>query len=152
MSTRTVLIVEDDPNDENLTLRGVKRSGVDANVIVVRSSQEALDYFACQGTFADREQSNPSLVFLDNTLPGSVGHEMVLKIRSQETLRHMPIVVLSGSSDQVVVEKCLQAGANSFLEKPLEMTDYVQSVSLATQYWLLVNVGFDDLSAVASFS
>jgi two-component system response regulator len=139
MPNRIVLVVEDDPNDEHLTLRAI-RQHVHCSVIVAHSAAEALGFLTRTGPFDNRSGPNPTAIFLDNALPGFGGADLVAEIRKQPSLRTIPIIILSGSSDCNVVEKCHRAGANSFLEKPLEMSDYLAHVGHAAHYWLNINL------------
>lgn len=141
MPTRTILVVEDDPNDENMTLRALRNSAVPCTVVVAHTAPEAMDYLSRRGRFHDRLSPDPCVVFMDNTLPGSGGYELVIQIRQIASLRSMPLVVLSGSSDETVIERCLRAGANSFIEKPMDLTDYVTTVGAAARYWVELNLG-----------
>lgn len=140
MALRTILVVEDDPNDENLTLRALRNCGVPCSVVVAHTAQEAMDFLLRQAAFSGRTSPDPHVVFLDNTLPGSDGFELVTNIRSVAAFRGIPLVILSGSSDQNVIERCARAGANSFLEKPMEMPDYMREVGNAAKYWLDLNL------------
>jgi CheY-like chemotaxis protein len=139
MPNRVVLVVEDDPNDEHLTLRAI-RSSVHCSVIVAHSAAEALNFLKRVGPFENRSGPNPMAIFVDNALPGLGGADLVAAIRIEPQLRSIPIIVLSGSSDCKVVERCHLAGANSFIEKPLEMSDYVTQVGHAARYWLNLNL------------
>ena len=135
MNTRTILVVEDDPNDENLTLRALRGFGAPLSVIVARSGRDALDFLLRRGDFGDRSSENPDVVFLDNTLPGVPGNELIGIIRSEESLKAIPLVVFSGSSDESVIKRCLDAGADEYLEKPLDMAEYLGTLRKATARW-----------------
>jgi CheY-like chemotaxis protein len=139
MNNRIVLIVEDDPNDEHLTLRAIKESKVLCSVSVVHNANQALNFLRCENEYAGRTHRIPNVIFVDNTLPGHGGSELVTEIRKIPELQLVPVVILSGSSDPKVVDRCHRAGANSFLEKPLELHDYVLQVGRAATYWLDVN-------------
>jgi CheY-like chemotaxis protein len=136
MNPRTILVVEDDPNDENLTLRALRGVNVPCSVIVARSGSDALDFLLRQGAFSGRSSADPDVVFLDNTLPGIAGNELVAKIRESEQLRKIPLVVFSGSSDESLVARCLSAGASSFVEKPMDMSDYLSTLRKTAEHWL----------------
>ncbi len=136
MNSYTILVVEDDPNDENLTLRALRGVPKPCSVVVARSGGDALDYLLRRGTFEGRQSGDPDVVFLDNTLPGVPGNELVRQIRSEAHLQRMPLVVFSGTSDGAVIDRCLAAGANAFIEKPLDMGEYVSTLREATEKWL----------------
>ena len=136
MNTRTILVVEDDPNDESLTLRALRGYGEPFAVVVAHSGKDALDFLLRKGEFADRSSDDPDLVFLDNTLPGVPGNELIRTIRSEASLRAVPLVVFSGSSDESLVKRCLEAGADDFVEKPIDMGEYLQVLRKATARWI----------------
>lgn len=137
MNPHTILVVEDDPNDETLTLRALRGLSVACSVVVVRSGHEALDFLLRRGVFATRTTANPDIVFLDNTLPGIGGNELVTLIREKEELNSVPLVVFSGTSDQVQINRCLAAGASGFVEKPLELADYISTLRKTAEHWLV---------------
>ena len=138
MNIHTILVVEDDPNDESLTLRALRGLTSACCVVVARSGGDALDYLLRRGTFTGRGSADPGVVFLDNTLPGIAGNELVRKIRAESSLSAVPLVVFSGSSDGVLIDRCLDAGANAFLEKPVDMGDYLSTLRTAAEKWLAV--------------
>lgn len=138
MKPRTILVVEDDANDEKLTLRALRSIAEACSVVVARSGGDALDFLLRRGEFAGRQSADPDVMFLDNSLPGIPGDELVRRIRAEETLRKVPLVVFSGSSDQSLVQNCLAAGANEFVEKPVDMVDYLTSLRCAAERWLSV--------------
>lgn len=136
MNPYSILVVEDDPNDENLTLRALRGIQKPCSVVVTRSAGDALDFLLRQGAFVGRTTPHPDVVFLDNTLPGMPGNELVHRIREVDELREVPLVVFSGSSDEALVQRCLDAGANEFLEKPVDMNDYLDGLRGVAQRWL----------------
>lgn len=136
MNSRTILVVEDDPNDESLTLRAFRGMGISCSVVVARSGRDALDYLLRQGVFEGRGSADPCLIFMDNTLPGVPGNELVRTIRAIEDLQGLPLVVFSGSSDGVLIDRCRAAGADDFIEKPLDMDDYISTLQNAAKRWL----------------
>jgi two-component system response regulator len=137
MNPHTILVVEDDPNDENLTLRALRGLSVACSVVVARSGHEALDFLLRQGNFLGRTSANPDIVFLDNTLPGIGGNELVTKIRQREELNAVPLVVFSGTSDQTLINRCIAAGASGFVEKPLELSEYISTLRKTAEHWLV---------------
>lgn len=141
MNSQTILVVEDDPSDETLTLRALRTAEVPCSVVVARTGQNALDFLRRQGQFSGRKSPDPAVVFLDNTLPGKPGNELVTEIRAEPALQSVPLVIFSGSSDENLVDKCLRAGANSYLEKPVDMDQYMDQLRKAVQYWLRLNLG-----------
>jgi two-component system response regulator len=140
MPNRIILIVEDDLNDEHLTLRAIRQSNLHCSVIVAHNADEAMSFLNRTDCFSDRSRPEPIAIFVDNTLPGFAGAELIAEIRKVQCLKLVPIIVLSGTSDANVVDRCHVAGANSFLEKPVEMSEYVAQVSHAANYWLNLNL------------
>jgi two-component system, response regulator len=140
MPYRTILVVEDDLNDEHLTLRALRQSGIPCTVVVAHCGKDALHFLNRTGPFEGREGPEPLAIFVDHTLPGFGGVELIQAIRSNPALATVPVVVFSGSLDSNVVEQCCRAGANSFLEKPIEMESYVRQVNAAAKYWLTLNL------------
>jgi CheY-like chemotaxis protein len=139
MLAKTILVVEDDPNDETLTLRALSQMNVQCSVVVAHNGQEALDYLKRSGKYDGRNSNNPQVIFVDNTLPGLGGVELVRAIREIPEVATVPIVVLSGNGDSNLVDRCCRAGANSFLEKPFELGEYVRQIGTAASYWLTLN-------------
>lgn len=141
MNPHTILVVEDDPNDENLTLRALRGINIPCSVVVARSGNDALDFLLRKGMFDGRSSANPDVVFMDNTLPGIAGNELVGRIRAMDGLHDVPLVVFSGSSDEALIERCLAAGASAFIEKPIDMGDYVSGLRAAAERWLTGEAG-----------
>ena len=136
MNLHTILVVEDDPNDESLTLRALRGVKKPCSVVVARTGGDALDFLFRRGAFVERASADPDVVFMDNTLPGVPGNELVRKIRDDATLSAVKLVVFSGSSDGALIQRCLDAGANAFLEKPVDMVEYVDGLRAAAERWL----------------
>jgi CheY-like chemotaxis protein len=140
MPSRTILLVEDDPNDEHLTLRALRLSGIPNTVVVAHTGMEALAFLKKTGPFIGRSSPDPLAIFLDNTLPGIAGADLVAAIRQIPDYSLVPVIVFSGSSDGNVIDKCSRAGANSFLEKPVDMSEFTTQMTAAAKYWLTLNL------------
>lgn len=136
MKSHMILVVEDDPNDESLTLRALRGLSLPCSVVVARCGGDAMDFLFRRGAFAHRTSVNPDVVFLDNTLPGLPGNELVRMIREESHLAKVPLVVFSGSSDESLIQRCLDAGANDFREKPVDMDAYLTELRDAAEHWL----------------
>ncbi|HWD38445.1 MAG TPA: response regulator [Fimbriimonas sp.] len=145
-----MLVVEDDVNDEHLTLRALRQSGVHCSVVVAHNGADALHFLRRTGPFDGRVGSDPIAIFVDNTLPGYGGVDLVTAIRAIPEFNGVPVVILSGCSDLNVVHKCSMAGANSFLEKPIDMADYIRQIGAAAQYWLNLNLSGPQLANAAT--
>jgi two-component system response regulator len=140
MNQKTILLVEDNEDDEVLTLRALNRSDLLARVDVVRDGLEALDYLMCQGKYADRDCSaQPHLILLDFKLPKLDGADVVKAIRENVQSRHIPIVMLSTSIEENDLVRCYDNGANSYVKKPLDFNEFMQIVTLLGVYWLTIN-------------
>ncbi len=140
MHKKNILLVEDNPQDELLVLRVLRKSHL-ANVIdVVRDGQQALDYLFASGEFAGRSASNlPAIVLLDISLPRLSGLEVLERLRSDRRTRLLPVVVLTSSDEERDRVKSYENGANSFVRKPLDFVEFAETVSRLGVYWLATN-------------
>lgn len=135
-----VLLVEDNPDDEALTLRAFKKSNLRNRVVVVRDGVEALDYLFGIGTHAERDTSDiPQLILLDLKLPKVDGLEVLARIRSDERTRSLPVVILTSSKEQEDLVASYSLGANSYIRKPVDFVQFVQAVQQLGLYWLVLN-------------
>lgn len=125
----SILLVEDEALDLELTLIALKRARMDGHLIVVRDGQEALDYLFSHKKFAGREPGNPSLVILDLKTPSLSGFQILEAIRSCETLLDIPVVVLTNSRDPAAKQKAHEMNVSAFIVKPLALGDYVDAVA-----------------------
>ena len=140
MSVPTILLVEDSPHDEVLTLRALKKVNICNNVVVVRDGQQALDYLFRSGEFADRDGPDlPTVVMLDINLPKVNGLDVLARLRADPTTRLLPVVMLTSSDEEYDRLQSYKNGANSFVRKPLEFTEFAQTVAQLGIYWLAVN-------------
>ena len=140
MSEKLILVVEDNPDDEELTLRALKHGKVANEITVVRDGAEALDFLFGTGAHAGRDTSRvPSVVLLDLKLPKLGGLEVLEKLRADPRYRLMPVVVLTSSSEDEDMLKSYQRGANSYVRKPVEFSAFVNAVSQLGVYWMLLN-------------
>lgn len=125
----SILLVEDEALDLELTLIALKRARMDSQLTVVRDGQEALDYLFTHKRFAGREPGNPSLVILDLKTPGLSGLQILEAIRGCETLLDIPVVVLTNSRDPAAKQKAHEMNVSAFIVKPLALGDYVDAVA-----------------------
>jgi two-component system, response regulator len=140
MSGRIILLVEDNPNDEALTLRALKKSGVANQVVVTRDGPEALDYLFCQGAFAGRDPREvPQVVLLDLNLPKLGGLEVLREIRADARTRLLPVVILTSSKEDRDLAAGYGLGTNSYVVKPVDFTQFAEAVRQVGLYWALVN-------------
>jgi two-component system response regulator len=130
---QNILLVEDNPDDELLTLRALRAVAKACPVVTARDGEEAVE----------RLQSGPppALVLLDLKLPKLNGLEVLERLRKMPDLEHVPVVVLTSSREQVDVKESYRLGANSFVQKPVEFEEFIETVRLLGNYWLSKNVG-----------
>jgi len=140
MFAKIVLLVEDNPDDVELTLRAFKKNNIANKVIVVNDGEEALDYIYCKGKYSDRSQESIiAVVLLDLKLPKVDGLEVIKKIRATESTKTIPVVVLTSSKEEEDVIKSYRMGANSYIRKPVDFSQFLDSVKQLGLYWLLLN-------------
>jgi CheY-like chemotaxis protein len=140
MKTRHILLVEDNPDDVKLTLRALEKGRVANNVDVALDGVEALEYFSATGKFAGRNTSQlPQVVLLDLKMPRLDGLEVLRRLRSDEKTKLLPVVILTTSSEEKDRVESYKLGANSFIRKPVDFTQFAESVRQLGLYWLVLN-------------
>ena len=140
MDTKNILLVEDDANDEALTIRALRKNNLANKIDVVRDGAEAVDYILCQGRYAYRDKSmQPEMILLDIKLPKIDGIDVLKVIRSNEESKHIPVVMLTTSAEENDIVKSYDNGANSYIQKPVDFNDFIESVSQLGVYWLAIN-------------
>jgi len=140
MSRRTILLVEDNPDDELLTMRALQSSHVMNDVVVARDGAEALDYLFARGSFAGRDISaGPALVLLDLKLPKIDGLEVLERMRADERMRFIPVVILTSSKEEQDLIAGYTRGCNSYIRKPVDFDQFTKAVQQLSLYWLLLN-------------
>jgi len=142
MSKGTILLAEDDPNDVILFQRAMERASLSVDSLkVVRDGEKAISYLSGQGLYADRDlYPLPTLLLLDLKMPRKSGPEVLSWIRKQPQLRYLIVVFLTSSNSSDDVRLAYEAGANSYLVKPVEFTEMVEMIRHVTFYWLEMNV------------
>ncbi len=140
MESKTILLVEDNPDDEMLMLRALEKNRIANEVVITRDGAEALDYLFARGEYSGRDINvMPQLMLLDLKLPKISGLEVLRQLRSDERTRYIPIVVLTSSSEQEDVIKSYDLGANSFVQKPVDFDQFVEATKQLGTYWLIIN-------------
>ena len=140
MAALTILLVEDDPDDEVLTVRELRRQSGGGEIIVVRDGAEALEYLFGTGRYAGRDSRDcPNLVLLDLKLPKVDGLEVLRRIRSDHHTKYIPVVVLTSSDDRRDIVASYQLGANSYVRKPINFDQFQEAVRHVHFYWLRLN-------------
>jgi two-component system response regulator len=138
--SRTILLVEDNPDDVLLTLRAFERSRVVNEIVVARDGAEALDYLFARGAHASRDPTvMPEVVLLDLKLPKVDGLEVLRRMRADDKTRRLPVVVLTSSNEEKDVITSYDLGANSFVRKPVDFDEFVEAARLLGLYWLILN-------------
>ena len=140
MKSRVILLVEDNPDDELLALRALKKSNVPNKVVVAHDGVEALDYLFASGSYEGRDTSSmPELVLLDLKLPRLDGLEVLKRLRSDERTRLLPVVILTSSKERSDMLEGYGLGANSYVRKPVNFEQFVNAIEQLKRYWLILN-------------
>ena len=140
MSEPVILLVEDNPDDVELTRIALEETHLTNRLVVVRDGQEALDWLWCAGAHAGREPCLvPSLVLLDLKLPKKNGLEVLQELRADERTRRLPVVILTSSREERDVLKGYHLGANSYIQKPVDYTQFLEAIRQLGIYWMVLN-------------
>jgi two-component system response regulator len=135
-----ILLVEDNPDDELLTLRAFKKNNISNEVVVARDGVEALDYLFATGAYEGRDTADtPQVVLLDLKLPRMSGLEVLRKMRSEPLTKLLPVIILTTSNEESDVLSGYELGANSYIRKPVDFTQFLESVRQLGLYWLVLN-------------
>ena len=142
MKENVILLVEDNPDDEALTIRALKKNAIVNDVIVARDGVEALDYLFGSGAYEGRDTSlQPQLILLDLKLPKVGGLEVLQQLRADERTKYVPVVILTSSKEQRDIIACFDSGANSYIRKPVDFEQFLSAVKQIGMYWLMLNIG-----------
>jgi CheY-like chemotaxis protein len=136
---KRLLLVEDDPKDVELTLEALSEYNLANEVIVVRDGEEALDYLHRRGKFQTVPNGNPAAILLDLKLPKVNGLEVLGRIRTDEKLKTIPVIVLTSSRQEQDLEKCYQLGVNGYVVKPVDFHEFINAVKELGVFWGLIN-------------
>ncbi|MGA7949032.1 MAG: response regulator [Thiobacillaceae bacterium] len=140
MKEKTILLVEDNPDDEALTLHALENNKIGNKVYVARNGVEALDYLFCTGSHAGRDAEDlPAVVLLDLKLPKIDGLEVLRRIRADDRTRLLPVVLLTSSNEEEDRLKGYSLGANSYVRKPVDFDAFMHAAGQLGMYWLLLN-------------
>lgn len=138
--SKTILLIEDNPDDEKLTLRAFKRNNMLNPIAVARDGIEALDFLFARGAHADRAgKPLPALIILDLKLPKLDGLAVLKAVRGNEHTRHVPIVVLTSSKEDEDLMQSYALGANSYVRKPVDFAEFMEAARVLGIFWLMLN-------------
>jgi two-component system response regulator len=137
---KIILLVEDNPDDEVLTLRAFKKNNIGNEVLVARDGAEALDYLFGTGAYSDRDtRVVPAVTLLDLKLPKIDGLEVLQRIRSDDRTKFMPVMILTSSKEEQDLINGYKLGANSYIRKPVDFSQFVEAIRQLGLYWLVIN-------------
>ena len=140
MNDKMILLVEDNPDDEALTIRALQKNNIRNKVAIVRDGAEALDFLFCSGAYAGRDPNDVTqVVLLDLKLPKVDGLEVLRRIRANERTSILPVVVLTSSKDEQDLLESYKNGANSYVRKPVNFDQFVEATQQLGLYWLILN-------------
>ena len=134
-----ILLIEDNPNDVEMTLEAFSECNLVNEVAAVSDGQEALDYLFLQGAYANRPQGNPAVILLDLKLPKIDGMEVLRRIRANEKLKHIPVVIMTSSREERDIAEGYQLGVNAYVVKPVDFPHFVEAVKGLGVFWALIN-------------
>lgn len=140
MNNKTILLIEDNPSDIDLTKQAFKKWHIANKLVVVEDGQDALDYIFCRTKYANRDKNQmPALVLLDLKLPKIDGLEVLRKIRATKEIKRLPVVILTSYTEEMDVTTYYNLGVTSYIRKPLDFNQFVEAVNHFDLYWLVVS-------------
>lgn len=138
--SKILLLIEDNPDDEALTIRALKKHNIANEIVVARDGEEALDFIYTRGRFAERDPDNPpQVILLDLKLPKIEGLEVLRHIRNNPGTRRVPVVVLTSSNEEKDIISSYDLGANSYVRKPVDFEQFLEAARQLGLYWLVLN-------------
>jgi two-component system response regulator len=140
MEDKMILLIEDNPDDEALTIRALKKNNIGNDLEIVRDGAAALDFLFCTGDYAERDPNDkPQVVLLDLKLPKVDGLEVLRRLRADERTSMLPVVILTSSKEESDLITGYSLGANSYVRKPVDFNQFVEAVRNLGLYWLVLN-------------
>ncbi|PXY46783.1 response regulator [Flavobacterium hydrophilum] len=135
-----ILFAEDSMEDAMLTIRALNKSGFTNKLLHVKDGAEALDFIYCRGIYSDRNpKSHPKLILLDLKMPKMSGIQVLEKVKSDDELKSIPVVILTSSQEDPDIEKCYSLGANSYIVKPVDSNNFFNSIKEIGMYWMILS-------------
>lgn len=136
-----ILIVEDNPSDAELTIRALKKSNLANHIYVVENGEDALDFIYGRGIYSERDRSKTlKVIFLDLKLPKVSGLEVLREVKSNESTRLLPVVIITSSKEDPDIREAYALGANSYVVKPVDFDSFIKAIDATGLFWLLINV------------
>ena len=140
MNKRIILLVEDNPDDELLAIRALKKNNIMNEVVIARDGSEALDYLFGTGAHEGRDMSEmPQVILLDLKLPRIDGIEVLRRLRKDDRTKLLPVVILTSSKEERDLSECYRLGANSYIRKPVDFAQFTEAIKQLGLYWLVLN-------------
>jgi CheY-like chemotaxis protein len=136
---KPILLVEDNPNDVELTLLALERSNLANEVITVRDGAEALDYLCRRGAYQDRDTGNPAVILLDLKLPKVDGLQVLQRVKGDPLLRSIPVVMLTSSREEPDLQRAYQLGVNAYVVKPVGFQTFIEAIQDLGVFWAVLN-------------
>ena len=142
MDDKMILIVEDNPDDEALTIRALKKHNIGNRLVVVRDGAEALNFLFCTGVYSERDLRDlPQAILLDLKLPKVDGLEVLKRIRAEPRTSLLPVIILTSSNEEQDLLQSYRNGANSYVRKPVDFNEFLEAARQLGLYWLILNEG-----------
>lgn len=139
MDVKTILLVEDNARDAELTLVALEENNFANEIIWVKDGVEAMDYLTCQGRYVERKPGLPAFVLLDLKMPRMDGIEVLTAIRNDPDLKYLPVVMLTSSRQEEDMVKSYNIGVNAYVVKPVDLTDFISAIKQLGMFWILIN-------------
>lgn len=136
---KKILLVEDNPNDIELTLEALAEHSLANRVVVLNDGVQALEYLYCDGPYENREKENPAVILMDIKMPRMDGIEVLGKIKNDPELKSIPVVMLTSSREEPDLKKCYDLGVNAYVVKPVNFKDFFDAVKQLGIFWAVVN-------------
>jgi len=136
---KTILLVEDNPQDVELTIEALTEYNLANNVVSVSDGIQAMEYLLCKGKYKGRTTFNPAVILLDIKMPRMDGIEVLEAIRNDEKLKHIPVVMLTSSREEPDLKKCYELGSNAYIVKPVDFKEFIEAVRHIGVFWAVLN-------------
>jgi CheY-like chemotaxis protein len=136
---KKILIVDDSPKDVELAIAALAEKNLANEVAIAEDGEEALDYLYCRGKFANREKGNPAVILLDIKMPKMNGIEVLKHIRSNPEFKMIPVIMVTSSHEEKDLVESYKLGANSYVVKPVDIVQFIDSIKTLGQYWVVIN-------------